>query len=40
MTGAINIVSPTGMPSWREKGSFYFVLLSGFDIETEVSRSV
>jgi hypothetical protein len=39
MTGTINIVSST-MSSWREKDSFYFVLLSGFDTGTKVSRSV
>lgn len=40
MTGAINIVYPSSISSWREKDKFYFVLLSGFDTGTKVSRSV
>lgn len=34
MTRAV-IVSPSSMPSWREKDSFYFVLLIGFDTGTK-----
>jgi len=33
-------LSPSSISSWRGKDKFYFVLLSGFDTGTKVSRSV